>query len=77
MTDEKKLEDSLSQEDAHRLEIAKLKKVLAQTNLEKAQAQSEAINMYFENILMSLSVKYSLTDKDSIDEKGKIVRDKK
>ena len=72
--EEKKIEKP-SESDFHALDAAKMKKMLAQANVEKAQAQMETVNLYYEHTIFQLSIKYGLSEKDSVNEKGEIFRD--
>jgi hypothetical protein len=67
----------LSGEDKHALDLVKMKKALALANAEKALAQNEAAELYYNNLVLQLTFKYSLKEKDSITEQGEIVRSSK
>lgn len=64
----------LSEQDKSALDNAKFKKTLALANAEKALAQNEAAGLLFDNLILQLTIKYGLKEKDIITEQGEIVR---
>lgn len=70
-------EEYLDASDHHALEVVNAKKEHAQTNLEKSQIQLDALKMHMDHMLFKLSLKYQLSEKDSVDTStGKIIRGK-
>lgn len=64
----------LSEQDKHALDLVKMKKALALANAEKALAQNEAAELQYNNLVLQLTFKYSLKEKDVITEQGEIKR---
>lgn len=67
----------LSDQDKHALDLVKMKRALALANAEKALAQNESAELQYNNLVLQLTLKYSLNEKDLITEQGEIVRGKK
>ena len=59
--------EKLSEQDFHTLEMARMKRALGQSQL-------DTLNILYENVMLQVSIKYRLTDKDQINERGEIVR---
>jgi len=57
----------ISEEDRHVLDLIKMKRALAASNVEK-------IDLQYNNIVLQLTIKYGLKEKDGITEQGAIVR---
>lgn len=57
----------ISEADRHTLELVKMRRALALTNAEKIELQ-------YNNLILQLTIKYSLKEKDGITEEGKIIR---
>ena len=66
--------EKLVESDRHVLDMAKMKRSLALANAEKALAQNEAAELGLNNIVLQLTMKYNLTEKDTINEQGEILR---
>lgn len=64
----------LSEQDKHILDLVKMKRALAVANAEKALAQNETAEMAYNNLVLQLTFKYGLKEKDLITEAGEIVR---
>lgn len=64
----------LSDQDKHALDLVKMKKALALANAEKALAQNESAELQYNNLVLQLTFKYSLKEKDVITEQGEIKR---
>lgn len=64
----------LSEQDKHALDLVKMKMALALANAEKALAQNETAKITYENLVLQLTFKYSLKEKDIITEQGEIIR---
>lgn len=65
---------SISEIDKMTLELAKSRRQLALTQVEKAVAQQEAAEIGYRYIVLQIYMKYGLTEADVIDEKGAILR---
>lgn len=77
MVSEQKLEtpkEFLSEQDKHALDLVKMRKALALANAEKALAQNESAELQYNNVVLQLSFKYGLKEKDVITEQGEIKR---
>ncbi len=57
----------LTDSDRHTLDSIKLKRALAIANAEKAE-------LMYSNLVLQLTLKYSLKEKDAITEQGEILR---
>lgn len=66
--------EMLEDNDRHALETVKLKVTLAVTSAEKALAQNDVAKLSYNNLLLQLAMKYSLTNQDVISEEGEILR---
>ena len=66
----------LTDADKHTLDMIKMKRQLALANAEKALAQNEASELTYTNLVLQLTFKYSLKEKDQITEQGEIIRGK-
>lgn len=64
----------LSDQDKHALDLVKMRKALALANAEKALAQNESAELQYNNVVLQLSFKYGLKEKDVITEQGEIKR---
>lgn len=64
----------LSEQDKQVLDTAKFRRALAQANAEKAIAQNEVAELQYNNIVLQLTFKYNLKEKDLITEQGEIKR---
>jgi len=72
-----KPQETLSSEDKHHLDMAKVKRQLVLAQAEKALAQNEAAETAFNYLVLQIYVKYGLTDVDGIDDNGNILRNVK
>ncbi len=70
-------QESLSVEDKHHLEVAKVRRQLVLSQAEKALAQNEAADVSFKYLILQLHVKYHITDVDGLDDNGNIFRNVK
>jgi hypothetical protein len=66
----------LANQDKHLLDMVKMRMSLALANAEKALAQNETVKVSYDNLILQLSFKYNLKEKDLITEQGEIVRGK-
>lgn len=66
----------LMDSDKHALDLMKARLSVALANAEKALAQNEAVRMAYENLILKFTMKYSLKEKDIINEHGEIVRER-
>jgi hypothetical protein len=64
----------LSENDKHALDLIKLKRALSAATAEKVLAQNEVTELTYTNLLLKLSMKYGLKEKDLITEQGEIIR---
>ncbi len=70
-------QETLSNEDKHHLDMARLRRQLVLSQAEKALAQNEAAEASFKYLVLQLYVKYGLTDTDALDDNGNIFRNVK
>lgn len=66
--------EMLDEKDKHTLNLTKLHRQLAVSQAEKTLAQSEVIELSYRNLILQLTMKYSLTADDVITEDGEIKR---
>lgn len=66
--------ESLSETDKNTLEMTKLKRDLALTNVKLALAQSENAELLYNNYVLQLAMRYKLNEGDVIAENGIIQR---
>lgn len=64
---------SLSDSDKMVLELANMRRQLAQVQIEKATAQQEVADLAYRYIVLQIYMKYGLSETDSINEQGVIV----
>lgn len=60
----------LSDSDNRILDMVKMKKALA-------HSQAETADLLYNNVVLQLTIKYSLTEKDSLTDAGEILRNSK
>jgi len=68
------VKEYLSEQDKHALDLVKMKRALALANAEKALAQNESAELAYNNLVLQISFKYGLKEKDLINEQGEIIR---
>jgi hypothetical protein len=71
------VQETLSAEDKHHLDMSKVKRQLVLAQAEKALAQNEAAEVSFKYLVLQLYCKYGLTETDGIDDNGNIFRNVK
>ncbi len=74
---EAQVQEMLSAEDKHHLDMSKVKRQLVLAQAEKALAQNEAAELAFKYLVLQLYCKYGLTEADGIDDNGNIFRNVK
>lgn len=72
MTEENK--EFLSKEDVYALELAKANKLNAALAAEKAELQSNFVDLQYKNLILQIYLKYGLSESDSINASGEIQR---
>lgn len=66
--------EKLQDADRNALELAKMHKQMASLNAEKALAQNQTAEINYKYVVLQLYMKYGLTQDDSIDEQGNIIK---
>lgn len=68
-------EEFVSKEDLLNLQLAEMRKSLAQSSIEKAQLALQASELVYQNLLLQMGLKYCLGPEDKFaSDTGKITR---
>lgn len=71
---QEKVQEKIQDADRVNLNFAQMNKKIALLNAEKAIAQHENTELNYRYLVLQLYVKYGLTQEDTIDENGNIIR---
>jgi len=67
-------QEKMAEEDMFKLERAFAKKQLAEKDVQRANAEQEAADLSYRNVVLQLFMKYGLTEADSINNDGTFTR---